>query len=284
MSPTLKDKAKLFADLHTREGIFVMPNAWDEGSAKFLAAQGFPALATTSGGVNWARGREDYVCAVPADEMMEAYGRVADCVDVPVSGDLEDGYATEPEKVAETIRRAASLGMVGGGIEDFTGDEEKPLYDVQLAVERIRAARMAADEADFPFTLTARCENFYFDIKDKYAEAVKRANLYREAGADCLFLPGGNTPEIIQSLVREIDAPLNVVAEWEGPQYTVPQLEDMEVRRISTGGSMARACYATLQQAAEKLATEGTFGYLGNVISDPAMSAFFKHPDKANLA
>ncbi|MEM8644744.1 MAG: isocitrate lyase/phosphoenolpyruvate mutase family protein [Pseudomonadota bacterium] len=284
MSPSLLDKAKLFADLHTREGIFVMPNAWDEGSAKFLAAQGFPALATTSGGVNWARGREDYVYAVPADEMLEAYGRVADCVDLPVSGDLEDGYATEPEKVAETIRRAASLGMVGGGIEDFTGDQEKPLYDVQLAVERIRAARAAADEADFPFTLTARCEIFYFDVEDKYAEAVKRANLYREAGADCLFLPGGNNPEVIEGLVKEIDAPLNVVAEWEGPQYTVTQLEDMGVKRISTGGSMARACYATLHQAAEKLATEGTFGYLGNVVSDPAMSAFFKHPDKANLA
>ncbi|MEM8687567.1 MAG: isocitrate lyase/phosphoenolpyruvate mutase family protein [Pseudomonadota bacterium] len=284
MSTSLLDKAKLFADLHTREGIFVMPNAWDEGSAKFLAAQGFPALATTSGGVNWARGREDYVYAVPADEMLEAYGRVADCVDLPVSGDLEDGYATEPEKVAETIRRAASLGMVGGGIEDFTGDDKKPLYDMQLAVERIRAARSAADEAGFPFTLTARCEIFYFDVENKYAEAVKRANLYREAGADCLFLPGGNTPEIIEGLVKEIDAPLNVVAEWEGPQYTVTQLEDLGVKRISTGGSMARACYATLHQAAEKLAAKGTFDYLGNAISDPAMSAFFKQPDKANLA
>ncbi len=284
MSPSLLDKAKLFADLHTREGIFVMPNAWDEGSAKFLAAQGFPALATTSGGVNWARGREDYVYAVPADEMLEAYGRVADCVDLPVSGDLEDGYATEPEKVAETIRRAAQLGMVGGGIEDFTGDPAKPLYELPLAAERIRAARVAADEADFPFTLTARCEIFYFDVENKYSEAIKRANLYREAGADCLFLPGGNTPEIIEGLVKEIDAPISVVSEWDGPQYTVRQLEDMGVRRISTGGSMARACYATLHQAAEKLATEGTFGYLGNVISDPAMSAFFKHPNKANLA
>lgn len=284
MTQDLKEKAQRFADLHTQDGLFVMPNAWDEGSAKFLAAHGFEAIATTSGGVNWARGREDYVYQVPAEEMLEAYGRIAECVDVPVSGDLEDGYGAEPEKVAETVRRAAGLGMVGGGIEDFTGDDSAPLYELGLAVERIRAARAAADSVGFPFTLTARCEIFYFDVPDKYAEAVKRANLYREAGADCLFLPGGNTPDTIRGLVRDIDAPISVVAEWDGPQYTVAELEDMGVRRISTGGSIARACFATLHQAAEKLANEGTFGYLNNVVSDPAMSAFFKNPEKANLA
>ena len=284
MTTSLAEKAQRFADLHTKDGIFVMPNAWDEGSAKFLAAQGFQALATTSGGVNWSRGREDYVYAVPAAEMLEAYGRVADCVDLPVSGDLEDGYGAEPEKVAETIKRAAALGMVGGGIEDFTGDPAKPLYELELAVERIRAARKAADDVGFTFTLTARCEIFYFDVDNKYAEAVRRANLYREAGADCLFLPGGSEPDTIRSLVRDIDAPVSVVSEWDGPNYTVAQLEDMGVRRISTGGSIARACYATLQSAAEKLANDGTFGYLNAVVSDPAMSAFFKNPDKANLA
>ncbi len=284
MTPGLKEKAQRFADLHTQEGLFVMPNAWNEGSAKFLAAQGFKAIATTSGGVNWARGREDYVYQVPAAEMLEAYGRIAECVDVPVSGDLEDGYGAEPEKVAETVRRAADLGMVGGGIEDFTGDASAPLYELDLAVERIRAARAAADGVGFAFTLTARCEIFYFDVTDKYAEAVKRANLYREAGADCLFLPGGSAPETIRGLVKDIDGPISVVSEWDGPQYTVAELEDMGVRRISTGGSLARACFATLHQAAERLANEGTFGYLNNVVSDPAMSAFFKSPEKANLA
>ncbi len=284
MTTPLAEKAQIFADLHTQDGIFVMPNAWDEGSAKFLVAQGFKAIATTSGGVNWARGREDYVYAVPADEMLEAYARISDCVDVPVSGDLENGYGDEPEKVAETIAKSAKLGMIGGGIEDFTGDAANPLYDINLAVERIRAARAAADEADFTFTLTARCEIFYFDVPNKYAEAVKRANLYREAGADCLFLPGGSDPDVIAGLVRDIDAPINVVAEWEGPQYTVAQLEDLGVRRISTGGSIARACYATLHSAAEKLATEGTFGYMDNTVSDPAMSAFFENPVKENLS
>lgn len=283
MTSPLHEKAKLFADLHTRDGLFVMPNAWDEGSAKFLVAQGFKAIATTSGGVNWARGREDYVYAVPADEMLDAYGRVSDCVSVPVSGDLENGYGDAPEIVAETIRKSAKLGLVGGGIEDFTGNPAAPLYELDLAVERIRAARAAADEAEFPFTLTARCEIFYFDVDNKYAEAVKRANLYREAGADCLFLPGGNTPETIAGLVRDIDAPINVVAEWDGPHYTVTQLEDLGVRRISTGGSMARACYATLQSAAERLAEDGTFDYLDHVVTDPAMSAFFQNPVKENL-
>ena len=283
MTVSLKEKAQIFADLHTQDGIFVMPNAWDEGSAKLLAAHGFPAIATTSGGVNWSRGREDYVYAVPAEEMLEAYGRIADCVSIPVSSDLENGYGSEPETVAGTITSAARLGMVGGGIEDFTGDPANPLYELDLAVERIRAARAAADQAGFPFTLTARCEIFYFDVENKYAEAVKRANLYREAGADCLFLPGGSEPETIRSLVNDIDAPLSVVSEWDGPQYTVTQLKDMGVRRISTGGSIARACFATLHSAAEKLASEGTFGYLGHVVTDPAMSAFFQEPVKDNL-
>lgn len=283
MTASLAEKAQTFADLHTQEGIFLMPNAWDEGSAKFLAAHGFPAIATTSGGVNWARGREDYVYAVPAEEMLEAYARISDCVSIPVSGDLENGYGVEPEKVAETITRSAGLGMVGGGIEDFTGDPANPLYELNLAVERIAAARAAADQAGFTFTLTARCEIFYFDVENKYAEAVKRANLYREAGADCLFLPGGSEPDTIRNLVKDIDAPLSVVSEWDGPHYTVTQLEDMGVRRISTGGSIARACYATLRSAAEKLASEGTFGYLDNVVSDPAMSAFFRMPVKDNL-
>ncbi len=150
MTTTLAEKAETFAALHKQDGLFVMPNAWDEGSARMLASAGFPALGTTSGGVNWCRGRADYVYEVPAEEMLEVYGQIASCVGLPVTGDLENGYGAEPERVAETITRSAELGMVGGSIEDFTGDYANPLYDLGLAVERIEAARQAAVPAASP--------------------------------------------------------------------------------------------------------------------------------------
>jgi len=179
-------KAAAFRALHEREQLFVMPNAWDAGSARFLAAAGFAAIGTTSGGVNWSMGREDYVYAVPAAKMLEAYQRIAESVDVPVSGDLENGYGASPETVAETIRQSIAGGMVGGSIEDSTGDPQQPLYDTELAVDRIRAARQIADATGMPYTLTARCEAYWIDLPNPYSEAVRRSNLYREAGADCL--------------------------------------------------------------------------------------------------
>lgn len=279
MTTTLAEKAERFAALHKQDSLFVMPNAWDEGSAKMLAAAGFPALGTTSGGVNWCRGRADYVYEVPAEEMLQVYGQIAASVDLPVSGDLENGYGDEPEKVAETITRSAELGIIGGSIEDFTGDYANPLYDIDLAVERIKAARAAADATGIAWTLTARCEIFYVKPENAYAEAVKRANLYAEAGADCLFLPSLGTAELIGNLVKDIPAPLSVVAEWDGPAFTVRQLEDLGVRRISTGGSLTRACFGVLQKAASALAGEGTFGYLEDAISDAGMSAFFRETE-----
>jgi len=284
MVSSLLEKATRFNELHNSDGIFVMPNAWDAGSAKFLADQGFAALATTSGGVNYARGRQDYVYAVPASEMLEAYGLIAHAVDLPVSGDLENGYGTDPETVAATIRQSAEHGMVGGGIEDWSGDPDNPLYETGLAVERIAAARQAGDACGFPYTLTARCEIYSFDLPNRFAEAVRRANLYSDAGADCIFIPGLNDPDDLRRLVREVPAPISVVAglgevvTGEGdPQLSVAELADIGIRRVSTGGSLARACFGLLRRAARELAEEGTFSYTRDAIPDPEINAFYKN-------
>lgn len=282
MTPTLLEKAKRFKELHERDQIFVMPNAWNAGSAKILAAQGFSAIATTSGGVNYFRGRQDYVYEIPAQEMLEEYRLIAEAVDLPVSGDLENGYGEDPAAVADTIRQSAACGMVGGSIEDWTGDPDRPLYETGFAVERIAAARGAADGCGFPYTLTGRCEIYSFDLPDRLNEAVRRANLYADAGADCIFVPGLNDPDDLRRLVREVDAPISVVAglgevvAGKGdPQLSVAQLADIGVRRISTGGSLARACLGLLERAARELAEEGTFTYTRDAIPDPEINEFF---------
>ena len=270
------EKGAAFRDLHLGPDIFLMPNAWDEGSAKILAASGVSALATTSGGVNWARGREDYIYEVPKAEMLAAYGQIARAVDLPVSGDLENGYGDTTEDVAETIRMAIAKGMVGGGIEDSTADPAKPLFDEAEAVDRIRAARTAADESGIPFTLTARCEAFCFDVPDPLGTAIRRGNLFREAGADCIFIPGPNDAAIIGTIVREIDAPISQVVGLGDPPVTVAMLRDLGVRRISTGGSLARGCLGYLQRAARTMVDEGTFGYAAEAVSDPAINDFMR--------
>ncbi|MDH3743191.1 MAG: isocitrate lyase/phosphoenolpyruvate mutase family protein [Hyphomicrobiales bacterium] len=270
------DKAAAFRRLHEADGIFVMPNAWDAGSAKFLAAAGFQAIATTSGGVNWSRGRRDWVLEAPRDEMLDAYGDIATAVDVPVSGDLENGYGNEPEAVAATITGSIARGMVGGGIEDWTANPADPLYEIGLAVERIRAAREAGDASEIRYTLTGRCEVFCTDLPQAYAQAVDRCNRYVEAGADCVFVPGLTGAENIKNFVRDVDAPLNMVAGLADPRLTVAELADLGVKRISTGGSLARACFGLLKQAAEDLASTGRFDYVEQAISDPGIDTFFR--------
>lgn len=272
-------KAQRFRDLHAEPNIFPMPNAWDAGSARMLAAQGFPAIATTSAGIAFSLGLPDYAGAVTQDEMLDCVRRIARSVDLPVSADLEAGYGARPDEVARTIRLAATAGAVGGNIEDFTGDARSPLFDRALATERIRAARIAADETDMPFTLTARTDCYLAEITDPFvdpfAEAVRRANMYREAGADCLFVPGASDPETIAALVREIDGPLTVVMGLKGSALTVAQLADLGVRRVTIGGSLARATYALIRQAAREMATGGTFGYADRQIPDAELCAFF---------
>lgn len=268
-------KAKIFRDLHAQTKVFLMPNAWDAGSARMLASAGFSSVATTSAGIAFSLGLPDYEGAVTRTEMLDRVREIARAVNVPVSADLEAGYGAEPERVAETIELAIVAGAIGGNIEDFTGDPSAPLFDMSLATERIRAARAVADASGIPFTLTARTDCYLADVMSPFSEAVQRANRYREAGADCLFVPGASDPRTIAELVKEIDAPLTVVMGLKGQSLTVSQLEDLGVRRISIGGSLARATYALMRRAAREMTVDGTFNYSNDQIPDAELCAFF---------
>lgn len=268
-------KAETFRDLHQQSKVFVMPNAWDVGSARMLAAGAFPAIATTSAGIAFSLGLPDYEGAVARAQMIGRVREIVRSVDLPVSADLEAGYGSEPADVATTIELAIAAGAVGGNIEDYTGDRSSPLFDTALASERIRAARAAADKSGFPFTLTARTDCYLAGLESPFCQAVRRANLYREAGADCLFVPGASDAGTIAELVREIDGPLTVVVGLKGAALTVAQLEDLGVRRISIGGSLARAAYFLMRKVAQEMALDGSFNYASEQIPDAELCAFF---------
>lgn len=268
-------KAARFRELHQRDGAFIMPNAWNAGSACLLAATGFEAIGTTSAGVNYANGVIDYDYRLPRSEMMAAYRRIAEAVDVPVSGDLENGYGEASEAVAETVRQSIEGGMVGGSIEDHTGDPARPLYDVELAAEWIRTAREAADASGVPYTLTARAECFLIDHPDPLKESIRRLNRYREAGADCLYVPGLRDAAAIGTLVRAVDGPVNVLMGLASATLTVSALAGLEVKRISAGGSLARAALAVVRNAAREMLEEGTFTFADRAIPDAEIGAFF---------
>ncbi|MBX2878455.1 MAG: isocitrate lyase/phosphoenolpyruvate mutase family protein [Granulosicoccus sp.] len=266
--------AERFKALHTTSSLFVMPCAWDSMSAIMFERAGFPCIGTTSGGVNWVRGRKDYVYSTPREEMLAAYGEIATSTILPVSGDLENGYGESPEAVATTIALSIAEGMVGGSIEDqgiVPTDEagaNGTLIDFELSVERIRAARIAADNAKIPYTLTARCEVYYTNCKDPYAEAVKRLNAYREAGADCLFVPGLNKLQDLKRLVNDVDGPVSFGMGATPKPLTLRMLEDVGIRRVSTGGGLARATFGLLASSVQDLVENGTFDYLDGALSE----------------
>lgn len=277
MGMDLKDKARRFRDLHRAPGTFVMPNAWDAGSARLLAAAGgggFPALATTSAGIAFAMGLPDYEDRVPRAVMLEACAAIAAAVDLPVSGDLEAGYGATPEEVAETMGLAMEAGLAGGSLEDHLAGGVHDLYDVEAAVERVAAARAAIDASDVPFVLTARAECYLTGHPEPFEDSVRRLNRYREAGADCLYAPGLKTAEEIGRQVRAVDGPVNVVVGLAGAALSVGELAALGVKRISVGGSVARASLAVVKRAAEEMAGPGTFGYAADAIPDGEMNAF----------
>jgi 2-methylisocitrate lyase-like PEP mutase family enzyme len=275
MTRSTAAKARAFKELHQGPEIFLLPNAWNAGSARILAAAGFAAIGTTSAGMAFSLGRPDYQGRLSRAETVEELSRIAAAVEIPVSADLEAGYGPAPEDAAETIREAIAAGAVGGSIEDYTGDPDAPLFDPALAAERIRAAREAADASDIAFTLTGRAECYLVDHPEPFAESVRRANLYRAAGADCLYVPGLRDAETIADLVREIDGPLNVVVGLAGEPLSLAQLQDLGVRRVSIGGSLARATFAAVRRAAEEMSRFGTFGFTQDAIPDAEMSALF---------
>ena len=276
MDEAQKDKAKAFKDLHSAEGIFVMPNAWNAGSACMLEVAGFPAVGTTSAGIAFCLGLPDYEGVLTREAALEETRRIAGAIRIPVSVDAENGYGHSPEEVAETIRRVADTGAVGASIEDHaSGLGTGELYDRDLAVERIEAAAASAASLPFPFTLTARAECYLVGHPNPFGEAVARAISYRDAGADCLYVPGITDAETIGRLVKEVDAPVNVVMGLAGSPMSVGQLEDLGVRRVSIGGSLARATFGLIRRAAAEIRDHGTFAYAGEQVPDSELCRFF---------
>jgi 2-methylisocitrate lyase-like PEP mutase family enzyme len=254
------DKAAALLALHAGPG-FVLPNAWDAGSARIFEQVGFPAIATTSAGIAWSCGLADGG-AIDRDTMLEHVARIAAAVSVPVTADLEAGYGDTADEVGRTVARAAALGVVGGNIEDAAQGE---LFGVDEAAERIAAARAAAPSGTF--VLNARTDTYFAGTTgDVFGETLERAERYVEAGADCIFVPGVAEEDTIRRLAAAIPAPLNVVAGLAS-STDAPTLFSLGVRRVSLGGSLARAAFSMLERAGRELLDSGTLGFLDGAIS-----------------
>ncbi|MGN6161998.1 MAG: isocitrate lyase/PEP mutase family protein [Marmoricola sp.] len=262
------DKAATLLALHTGPG-FVLPNAWDAGSARILEQVGFPAIATTSAGIAWSLGIPDGG-ALDRDTMLEHLGRIAAAVDVPVTADLEAGYGTTADEVAATVAAAVRLGAVGANIEDVVEDR---LYGIDEAAERIAAARHAAPRGTF--VLNARTDTYFGKATgDRFAETLKRAQRYLDAGADCIFVPGDADAETIGRQAAAIPAPLNIVAGLANA-IDAPTLYSLGVQRVSLGGSLARVLLTALERAGRELHESGTLSFLDGAISYADLQARF---------
>lgn len=260
-SPSAADKARHFRALHQGPGAFVMPNPWDAGSALLLARTGFAALATSSGAAAMALGRRDG--QITREESLAHARAIVEAVDIPVSADLENGFGDAPELVADTIRRAADIGLAGGSIEDAVPPDR--IYPLSLAVERVAAAAEAARGLGRPFVLTARAENFLRGQTD-LDDTIRRLQAYAAAGADVLFAPGLPDLAAVKTVVQALgDKPLSFMAGIKGKSFSVAELEALGVRRISLATSLYRTAMAALQRAATEVKQQGTFGYLDTI-------------------
>lgn len=252
-----------------------MPNAWSAGSAALLAQAGFDAIGTTSAGIAYSHALADSEQALSFDLALEETAQIAAAIDLPVSMDSENLYAHEPEAVAANMARIIACGVVGASIEDYCGDPENPLYPVDLAVERVRAAKTACADLEYPFVLTARAECYLYNHPEAFRESVERVNRYREAGADCLYVPGIRDIETIRELVAAVDGPVNVVMGLAGAPVSLAELRDAGVARVSIGGSLARACFGLVRRAAEEMRDQGTFRFAGGQIPDAELCTLF---------
>lgn len=248
------DPIAAFHRLHS-SGCFVMPNPWDVGSARALEQLGFSALATTSSGLAWSLGRADN--RVPLEQVLDHLGAVVRAVRVPVNADFEGGFAVDPDRVAANVRRAANTGIAGLSIEDSSSDAADPLFELDLAVERIRAARRAIDESGTAIVLTGRSEGFVVGRPD-IDETIRRLRAYAEAGADCLYAPRVSRVEDVAAIVAAV-APKPVNLLINAPFTTVAEAAELGVRRISVGGTLARTAWGGFLQAAKEIADGGTF-------------------------
>ena len=267
------EKAGAFRALHERDGAFLIPNPWDAGTARLLASLGFEALATTSAGYAFSVGQRDNT--IGRDEMLAHVRAIASATDLPVSADLENGYGDAPGTAAETIRLAAAAGAVGGSIEDSRNRPGEPIYERELAAERVRAAAAAARSLPFPFTLTARAENYLVgrpDLKD----TIERLQAYQEAGADVLYAPGLTSQDDIAAVVRSVDRPVNVVMGLQGSRLSLADLAAIGVKRVSVGSALSRAALGAFLRAAREMREHGTFSFADEAVSYREISGMFE--------
>ena len=287
MAQSVDPGAALLA-LHRAERGFVLPNAWDAGSAAVLASEGFAALGTTSAGIAFALGKPDYnvrdaELAVTRDEMLDAVRRIVDAVAIPVTADLEAGYGRTPEEVAETVRLAIACGAAGGNIEDADGSNGG-LFDEGLAIERIAAAREAIRASGHTFVLNARTDALALGGEQGLRSAIKRGNAFLEAGADCVFTPGVSDVPRARTLVQELAGPLNLVVGLNEATSNASALIDAGVQRISVGGSIARAALGLVRRAARELRDSGSVGYAAQQIAQSELNALFAKARRARGA
>lgn len=258
------DRVQAFADMHAGPGIFVIPNPWDAGTARLLRDMGFKALATSSAAAAFALGRRDAAWEVSRREMLDHVKAIVEATDLPVSADLESGFGDLPEEVAETVAEAIAIGCAGGSIEDATGVPDRPLYDLDLATARIRAARAAIDDIGVPFVLTARAETFLVGHSDPLEEGIRRIQAYAAAGADCVYIPGLARAKDIERVVGSVGVPVNVLAGFGREPLSVRELGELGVSRISLGSRLVVRALTAFLAASREIAEHGTFSFVAD--------------------
>ncbi|MFZ5778976.1 MAG: isocitrate lyase/PEP mutase family protein [Pseudomonadota bacterium] len=273
MSVSQAEKARKFRALHEAPGAFVIPNPWDAGSARILAGLGFEALATSSGAKAGVLGKRDGM--VTREEALANAKLIVEACDLPVAADLEKGFGDGPDAAAETIRQAAGVGLVGGSIEDATGNKDRPLFEVEEAAARVAAAAQAAKGLAFPFTLTARAEGFLRGRPD-LDDVIRRLKAYEAAGADVLFAPGLPDLAAVRKVCGALGKPFNFMVGIKGRSFSKPDLEAAGVKRISLATSLYRAAMTGLVTAAKEVKEKGTFSFVDTSIPTPELNAFMK--------
>jgi 2-methylisocitrate lyase-like PEP mutase family enzyme len=261
---TQAEKGRRFRALHERETAFIIPNPYDVGTALLLTHLRFEALATTSAGYAFTIGKTDG--GLTREQVLAGASSIAMVTNLPVSADLENGFGDAPEVAAETIRLAAAAGVVGGSIEDFTGRSDSPIYELELAAQRVRAAVVAARELPYPFTLTARAENYLHGRPD-INDTIKRLQAYQEAGADVLYAPGLTTKDEIAAVVRSVDRPINVLIGLPDMNLSLSELSALGVKRVSVGSGLSRAALGGFLRAAREMRESGTFTFAAEAVS-----------------
>jgi 2-methylisocitrate lyase-like PEP mutase family enzyme len=274
--PTQSEKAANFQALHQGPEVLVIGNPWDAGTTRILTSLGFKALSTTSAGLAFTLGRRDGTASVTREDALANAKAIVDATALPVAADLENGYGHAPEAAAETIRLAADAGLVGGSIEDATGDGNNPIYDFQHAVERIAAAVGAAHALPFPFMLVARAENYLHGRPD-LDDTIRRLQAYEAAGADVLYAPGITSVEDIRTVCASVKKPVNMLMGIKGaPPLSVKQLGELGVRRISIGSGFSRAAFTAFLHAAREVRDDGTFTFADEALYMSEISELFK--------